>query len=78
MDAAIAQGVMAVTELRLIAPSSLGELAEVIGRDARNHCRNIVKGTDSVFKFYTVRQQLYDVMRADLGEPTDGATAAPG
>lgn len=71
----LAPMVVATNEMRLIAPESLGELADEVARKAALATGEIERGVDTEFVFAPLREQLYQVMRADLD---DQAVAVPG
>lgn len=62
----LAPMVVATNEMRLIAPESLGELADEVARKVALAAGDIERGIDTDFVFAPLREQLYQTMRADL------------
>lgn len=66
MHESLASMVVSMSGIRLVAPESLGDLAEDIGRKVTRAAVDIELHIDSNFDFTSLRRQLYQAMRADL------------
>jgi hypothetical protein len=58
---------VAMNEMRLVAPESLGKLVDNIMREVTHWSGQVELGVESEFEFAPLREQLYQAMRADLG-----------
>jgi len=66
---AVARMINAVSEMTLIAPVDLSQLAEDTAREVSDYCDDVEAGRDADLKFGEIRHKLHRAMRVDLGEP---------
>jgi hypothetical protein len=67
-DQALVHLVNADSELALLAPPGLTELADDSAGQVEQYANDCEQGTEPDFDYYEVRLKLYEAMRADLGK----------